>query len=298
MNISLITHPSTDSTESRIMINLVDEMKKLGMRFDVNKIYSDTKALLSNSIIMTGPTLDFVSEFPNLPLVCYNWDTYPWTLYNLRKYGELLQKAQSILCPSYSVARRVEEFYKLGYKTNVLRTYVDMYEIPYDEIQQSGFVYHPVREYQDAQLRWTDKACEELGIPLVRPNHSLSRDEYRQTVASANVIVTEYEEASTGGLTLVEGFFNGKSILACDSPYLGINDYLEDQITYFRRGNYEDFKEKLAQIYFRSEKISKEELDERREFCEKFRKRNFCIALKHHFIEVIYKHGAKIQIPG
>ena len=73
-------------------------------------------------------------------------------------------------------------------------------------------------------------------------NHHRSEEEFQKWLAEANLLLCPYYEASTGGLSLLEGFNIGKPVLVCDSPYLGAKDYFGDNAFYFKNGDYEDLK--------------------------------------------------------
>jgi len=62
-------------------------------------------------------------------------------------------------------------------------------------------------------------------------------------------MVCEYMEASTGGLTLIEGLWNGKPALVANSPYQGGVEYLGPFGTYFKWDDRKDFAEKMKQMW-------------------------------------------------
>ena len=98
-------------------------------------------------------------------------------------------------------------------------------------------------------MGWPRRACRELDIPLKESGHRLSEEEFQRTVAHCTFLCTEYEEASTGGLTLLEGFRLGKPVVVSDSKYMGARDYLGDEAIYFNNDSYEDFKETIKNTW-------------------------------------------------
>lgn len=250
MRLCIISLTNTLSTETRLIVNLVPLLKGYGIDVAVNDCDHRTDIVLANSSKLAGPILEVQTELPTLPVVCYNWDLYPWTKdrFDFTTYGEVLRRAQAIWCPSQDVVLRTQEMFGLGHRCEVMHSYAEFFEAPV-EPSDAGFVYHPLRPYEDPQYGWSERAAAELGIEFRRGNHGLSLDEYQQTVMSCSFLVTEYVEASTGGLTLLEGFFHGKRALVCNSPYMGARDYLGDAATYFRQGDYEDFKAKFAALH-------------------------------------------------
>lgn len=68
-------------------------------------------------------------------------------------------------------------------------------------------------------------------------------------IAGARLLVSAYHEASTGGLSLLEGYALGKPVLLSDSPYQGGRDYFGDRANYFHWGSYDDLKSELLCLY-------------------------------------------------
>jgi hypothetical protein len=130
------------------------------------------------------------------------------------------------------------------------------------ESADGGYIFHPVRKYKDPQLGWLEKFSEIHNIPVIRPEHRLSKEEYEETVLNASLVVTEYTEASTGGLTLLEAFARGKKILFCDSEYMGANDYFPKKIEKFREGSFEDFSNKILKVINQENFATQAEVDE------------------------------------
>jgi len=77
----------------------------------------------------------------------------------------------------------------------------------------------------------------------------LSESEFQKRIANCTFLVCEYYEASTGGLTLLEGHRLGKPVLVSDSPYMGAKDYFGDRANYFKHDDYEDFKNKISEMW-------------------------------------------------
>ena len=91
--------------------------------------------------------------------------------------------------------------------------------------------------------------------------------EYKRNILSCAFLVTEYMEASTGGLTLLEGYYHGKQVLLSDSIYQGGRDYFGDRSFYFKDGNYDDFKDKVNFLWNMEDETN---LTDRRKFCKQY----------------------------
>jgi hypothetical protein len=81
------------------------------------------------------------------------------------------------------------------------------------------------------------------------PEHNLPYEEYQDLVASCSFLVNHYQEASTGGLALLEGYYLGKPCLITDSEWNGARDYFGNRATYFRHGSMPNFKHWLRRMW-------------------------------------------------
>ena len=144
--------------------------------------------------------------------------------------------------------------------------------------EHKGYVLNPMRQYQDPQEGWLAKierdSYEESKydvnkphIPVVRPNHGKSEADWQKVLAECTFICTEFHEASTGGLSLIEAHNLGKPVVISDSKYMGARDYLGDRAIYFKDGDFEDFKRVITETYKNPPKLDKAE-------CEKWVKEN------------------------
>lgn len=183
------------------------------------------------------------------PLFVYCWDLYEWVLSDKQRgpdygpYRKICEQAKEVWVPSQCTADRLKEFWGIEH-THVIRTSIPIYE---RKTEDRAYVLQPLRNLPDKQAGWVEKACEELGITCVSPNHQLPKEEWKETVARCRLIVSGFYEASTGGLSAMEGYYLGKPVLASDSPYCGLRDYLGDRAWYF--SDYEDLKKKLQYLW-------------------------------------------------
>jgi hypothetical protein len=282
MKISYIQDDNLKSTETRISYNLIQKFNERGIDVTINAWDEDCKIILSvnglgaydiyediiNKIKEVDKSRDVnLSLLNNIKTIMYVWDMYPWTNYitgydSLKEYNE-------IWVPSNEVILRLNEFYDIDpSKCKVIKSYAELFEADNIEVKNNNFVYHPVRKYNDPNYGFTERACEELNIPYVRSNHSLNYEEYKKTVLNCSFLVTEYMEASTGGLTLLEGYKHGKDILISNSIYQGAKDYFGHRAYYFKDGDFEDFKSKIKMLYEQSlnYKLTDEDFNERKKY--------------------------------
>jgi len=270
MKISYIQNTHVLGTETRLSFNLIDEFRKKGIDVIVNGCDDECDVILCMNGLSQFPTVKNISnKYPNKKVIIYVWDVYPWTSY-ASGYDDIKQVATEIWVPSSEVALRLNEIYNISkHKIKVIKSYVEFFDHDHNNSISRKFVFHPVRNYSDPNYGFTERACDELNIPCIRSNHSLNYEEYKETILNCSFLVTEYMEASTGGLTLLEGYKHGKNVLISDSIYQGARDYFGHRAYYFKDGDYEDFKNKIKMLWELDEEI---DLKDRNEFCKQFDK--------------------------
>jgi hypothetical protein len=194
-----------------------------------------------------------------VPVVHYNWDLYPWQIegeaiecinnHQWKPYVQDLKTCAAIVVPSRCTAVRTKQFTGRD-DAVVVRSSVHLWDPPQDSLpHDGGYVLDVMRKYPDVNRHAVKYACLELGLPFKETGASLPWDEFRNTVLGARVLCSGYHEASTGGLTLLEGYAMGKPVLLSDSPYLGAKDYFGDRAHYFKWDDRESLKEQLGKLY-------------------------------------------------
>lgn len=208
----------------------------------------------------SGPFADAVSRENSyraergvgpVPTVYFNWDLYPWQHDgpnpSWRRYAEDMKRATAILVPSESVRKRTQQFCKRE-STVVLAACNPFEAEPFD----GGWVLDVMRHYSgDPNSGAVKRACDELGIPCIETGANLPKHEFERAVAGARLLVSSYFEASTGGLTLLEGYRLGKRVLISDSPYQGAIDYFQNSLHHyeFRWNDFEHLKDRIGYVY-------------------------------------------------
>lgn len=219
----------------------------------------NTQIIYNASVTRFKRVLDAKQKAPHAKIVNYCWDYYLWAhegkhTLDWRGYAEMLKVCDAILVPSKGQQRRLKEL--LGLDSVVVVTGIDTYD---HETSDERFVLDPVRYYEeDPQCYWVRDACKELNIPYLHSNHGFSQEEFRRLVSTCTIMTCGFVEASTGGLSLMEGLFNGKASLVSSSPYMGASDYIGPYGNYFT--DYEDLKVKLDQLFNNPPVLNKDEL--------------------------------------
>ena len=213
MKISIIT-PQSNNT-----IPWIEEFKKQGVQVLVNDADSSCDFLICASVSVLQNLANIHSRFPTIPIINYNWDVYEWYKsqgYDWSLYNIFLNKGVEIWCPSEEVILRTEEYFNAGSKCKIIKTFARFFE--HNNVRDNRYVYQPMRYYElDRNFGWFRKACKELSIPFKESLNRLPENAFQDMIAGCSFMVCEYYEASTGGLTLVEGHRLGKPVLRSSS---------------------------------------------------------------------------------
>lgn len=227
--------------------NINSELEKLGHQFTE---LPDADIIFNFSIVTADLAEASKVKFPNKKLINFCWDFYKWAYegkhpyHNWIKYADQLRKSDLVLVPSSTQKLRLKEM--LDIDSVVVKTGVEVYDY---EAKDERFVLMPVRYYPEENEKWAEKACEELGIPYIHSEHQYNKEEFRKLVNTCTFMVCAYREASTGGLSLIEGLYNGVPSLTSNSPYQGAKDYLGEFGHYFQYNDYEDLKNKIKEMW-------------------------------------------------
>ena len=230
-------------------------------------------AMISMGVTVMDETFQALERFSGVPLFAYNWDCYEWVWepgmggkkqahhemrgveYDYVRYGELLRRATEVWVPSECTGRRTTQWWGIEHWRVILSA------IPWWEskaVADRGYALCTLRHIPDPWDTVFEECCEELAIPYRRTDHQLSRAEYEDAVAGCRFLVNHYYEASTGGLTLLEGYYHGKPVLCSDSEWNGARDYLGQRARYFRYGDRIDFKLQLLDLFHHPERAQRE----------------------------------------
>lgn len=223
-----------------------EAMRQAGFEFvaidEADAIYCASISVMQKAIV--------AKNLRDIPLVVYCWDYYLWAhgTTNMSgdwvEYARFLESADLILVPSKAQRLRPQEL--LGLDSVVILSGITTFEEP---IIQGDYVLEAIRTYPEENATWTQRACDELGIKLFHTEHQIPPTEFKKLIAGCRFMVCPVREASTGGLTLVEGLWLGKPSLISNSPYMGGKDYVGKFCTTFQYDSYDDFKAKMKKMW-------------------------------------------------
>ncbi len=235
---------------------------------------ADADVFYLASIFKLNEAMTLKAQFKK-PVVVYCWDYYLW---NHGKgqwptYAAFLRHADLILVPSRAQQLRLKELLELD--SVVVKTGIPVYE---EEVSDGNFILDPVRYYPEENEKWAEQAAAELGIPLIHSEHQYTAEQFQRLVASCTFLTCAYREASTGGLSLMEGLNLGKPSLVSNSPYMGAVDYLGDKGYYFQYNDFEDLKKQMKFLWETRPKVDGKKHME--EFSYQNMAKNLCEAMK------------------
>lgn len=193
-------------------------------------------------------------HFPAMPVIHYCWDLYPFKVegpderWRWDAYREALRTAMAVWVPSACTMRRIVQY--TDRDASVVLSSCPRWEPPDGCLRNGGYVVDVLRPYPgDPNVGAVRRACEELGIACHElGDHARTWDEFRSLIAGAALLVSAAHEASTGGLTLLEGYRLGKPVLISDSPRHGGRDYFGARAMYFRYDDPGDLRAKIKAL--------------------------------------------------
>jgi|7_EtaG_2_1085326.scaffolds.fasta_scaffold15951_4 glycosyltransferase involved in cell wall biosynthesis len=250
MRITIVTPPS-QNIEPMIPI-----FRNKGIKVDHNSIHPRTDFIVITTQAWIHLVDNFHKSFPHIPIVSLTLDFYKtaWTApnphgYDWGLYKHYLNKAKELWCISNEVVLRMEEEGINTDKCRLMKIWARFFNYN-GEVKDNRYILNPIRPLKwDKNFGWLSKACQELDIPLREPQHKLSEEEFQRTIAECSFMCCELHEASTGGLTLMEGLNMGKPSVVSNSKYMGALDYLGDFGIYFDDNSYDNFKQTIKETW-------------------------------------------------
>jgi hypothetical protein len=172
------------------------------------------------------------------------WDLYPMHVFGTRRgmttdekrawsrYVANLKKANLVIAPSVCSAERMEQVLIRPVKVCLAACdpwCFDESLEPFD----GGWVVDVMRKYDDPLCGAVKRVCDSLKIECIELGGKLPFDDFKRAILGARLLVSAYSEASTGGLTLLEGLALGKPSLCNSMRYNGAREYLGSNAAYF-----------------------------------------------------------------
>lgn len=224
-----------------------------GIDFVLHSTVERPDAIIGMGVGAIRETLRAVEQWPDVPLYVYHWDCYSWVWtrprpdeYDYTEYGRLLRRCREVWVPSNCTGWQAELWWGLrNWKT--IWPACPWWD--HSHVEDGGYALCTLRKLPDLRCDDFERACTKVGIPFLRTDHRLTREQYEDAVAGCRFIVNHYDEASTGGLTLLEAYRLGKPVLCTDSRWNGAGEYFRERASYFQAGNMADFQDKLVDMH-------------------------------------------------
>lgn len=240
---------------------LAEELRQFGIECQL-ELDESCNFIFCGSIWKADDVNKERKRFPNTPVIHYNWDLYPFQIVEREDYKrpnpgiwipylEDLKSCRDIWVPSACTIDRTREFVKRG--ATVIKSSVRVWNASH--VYNGNYIVDVMRKYPDFNEHEASISCKVLGLPIVETRNNLSWEEFKAVIAGSKFLVSAQYEASTGGLTLIEGLWHGKPSLISNSPRHGGVDYLGPWASYFQWDNPILFREALKKMYYNTPQI-------------------------------------------
>jgi hypothetical protein len=235
---------------------LAEELRKFGIDCQLN-LTEDCSFIFCGTIWRMNLVKEERQRFPDIPTIHYNWDLYPFQLIPMKTYRratpdlwapylEEIATCRDIWVPSQCTVDRTREF--VGRSDSVvIKTSVRPWE--YGRPVTGGYAVDVMRKYPDPNRDLAAESCVVMGIPIIETKTATPWEAFKTNIAESRFLISAQFEASTGGLTLMEGYWHGKPALISNSPRHGGIDYFGDRATYFQWDNPVLFRQALCRMY-------------------------------------------------
>lgn len=226
---------------------LAEELRQFGIDCQL-ELTEDCSFIFCGSIWRMDLVKEQRPRHPHVPTIHYNWDLYPFQLVERPDYQranpslwdpylEELQQCLDIWVPSQCTVDRTREF--VGRDSFIVKTSVRPWENPV-EIADDGYAVDVMRKYPDPNRDVAREACIVAGVPLIETCNEVPWEKFKKVICKCRFMISAQFEASTGGLTLMEGLWQGKPSLLSNSPRHGAVDYFgrdSEWVRYFQWDN-------------------------------------------------------------
>ena len=249
------------------------ELRKFRHEILTNKCEEDCDVILCENRNQWRAAKEFHEKYPNIPLICWNWDWYDYLkkdgkFVGNRMFGEpiafeeftkLMKKSSEVWSSTKEWADKCEE--DTGLKTAL---FYYAFILPWEwegKKRDYGYIMQASRRAPIKRFDWYERAAEELGIPYKSYHPSVNtRPDYIRTVKNCSFAVLASREEGVG-ITPMEAAYCRKPVLMTDTP--SSRDIWGGTIHCFRRDDYEDFKRQMRWLWENYKKVDTEKAYQR-----------------------------------
>lgn len=246
----------------------VKELRKLRHEVLVNDCDENCDVILCENRNQWKKAREFKTEFPHIPLICWNWDWYGYlkdengkfkdnvmfgSAENFEEFNKLMKESLEVWSVAPETGENCEK--DIGVKSKFFYKY---FLLPFEwkgEKKDHGYIMQGSRNDPNKRFEWFERAAEELGIPY-KSTHPLTsaingngntREDFINTMKNCRFNVLASREESGGGTTTIEASYCKKPVLTSDNG--GAKYFWEDDIWYFKKDDYEDFKRMMKWLW-------------------------------------------------
>lgn len=235
---------------------LVEELCKFGIDCQLS-LTGDCSFIFCGTIWRMNVVKAERVRFPHVPTIHYNWDLYPFQVVECSgfkranpdlwdPYLDELKTCRDIWVPSETVINRTREFVGRDDCT-LIKTSVR----PWDATKLASprcYAVDVMRKYPDPNRDLAHEHCAAVNVDLIETQNETPWQSFKQTIVNARLLISAHFEASTGGLTLLEGYWHGVPCLLSNSPRHGGSEYFGCRADYFQWDNPVLFRRKVREL--------------------------------------------------
>lgn len=195
--------------------------------------------------LFSAPRMRRKLQVVDPPTVYYNWDLYPHVVNNHHEMGwseylKDLRRCDIVVVPNEGTRLRTQQL--VDRESIIVHAPVRTWDVPPKpkgtHMAPRSYVLDVMRDYSwDVGYVLPQHACQKIGMPLVRTKTRTDWDTFRWLVANARCLISAVCEASTGGLTLLEGYHHGVPVVVSGSSLNGAGEYFGPRAHYFEPGD-------------------------------------------------------------
>jgi len=246
----------------------IKELQKLRHEVMILACDKDCDVIICENRNQWKMAREFHEEY-GVPVITWNWDWYDYLkgpdgkfvttgmfgeADNYERFNDLIKDSLELWSVSPETGENLEK--DIGVKSKFFYKY---FLLPWEwdgEKKDYGYIMQGSRDDPNKRFEWYEKCAEELDIPY-RSCHPLSsaiskeesntREDYIRTMKNCRFNVLASREEGGGGTSSIEASFCKKPVLVSDNG--GAKFFWEDDIWYFKKDDYEDFKRMMKWLW-------------------------------------------------
>lgn len=291
------------------MVHFVNEMRKLRYEVMVNDCDSECDVIMCENRNQWIMAREFKDKY-KIPLITWNWDWYAYLkdengkfkstamfgkAGNYIEFDKLIKESLELWSVSPETGENLEK--DLGVKSKFFYKY---FLLPWEwegDKRDWGYVLQASRNDPNKRFDWFEMAAQELDIPFKSchpPGSALkgegnTREDFIRTMNNCRFNILASREESGGGTTSIEASFCHKPVLVSDNG--GAKFMWEDDVWYFKKDDYDDFKRMFKWLWDNYDSPEVKEKTERayQRVCRDFFPEHFAKRISDRLNKVICK---------